>query len=86
MQHVNVRVVVVIVVVVYSVSVCPFRILTWRMLLVQAADTKLSDLKPLAMTVGKGVGGLLLLAQGNLIVWGLCFFLYRRWKQQQEDA
>lgn len=54
-----------------------------------ARETTLADLAPLATTIGKVLGGVFLLAQGNLLVLGGVYWMYSQHKKAQaaqEDA
>jgi len=46
-------------------------------------STSVIDLLPLLMTIGKTVGGILLLASGNPLLWLGAFWLYRRYRNSQ---
>ena len=55
----------------------------------QARETTAADLAPLAATIGKVLGGVFLLAQGNLLVLGGVYWMYSQHKKAQaaqEDA
>ena len=54
-----------------------------------ARETTPADLAPLATTIGKVLGGVFLLAQGNLLVLGGVYWMYSQHKKAQaaqEDA
>jgi len=54
-----------------------------------ARKTSLKDLQPVAFSLGKVVGVVALLYYGNILVWGACWWMWRRWKKEQkakEDA
>ena len=44
----------------------------------QARDTRLTDLMPALLSLGKVVGGLAVLASGNLLMVGMMWFAYKK--------
>ena len=50
-----------------------------------ARRTTLKDLMPVFSTAAKVVGGVLLLGSGNLLMWGIAFYAYRRFFRKTEQ-
>jgi len=48
-------------------------------------STSLVDLLPLITTIGKTVGGILLLASGNPLIWLGAYWLYRKYRNSQTE-
>jgi len=58
----------------------------FRAMFSEAAKTRLSDLYPILMTVLKIGGGIFLLSTGNILLWGIAYFSYRRYSNPQPPA
>ena len=50
----------------------------FRVMTQQARDTRLTDLMPALLSLGKVVGGLAVLASGNLLMVGMMWFAYKK--------
>ena len=50
----------------------------FRVMMQQARDTRLKDLMPALISLGKVVGGLAVLASGNLLMVGVMWFAYKK--------
>ena len=53
----------------------------FRVMVQQARDTRLKDLTPAFLSLAKVLGGLAILASGNLLMVGLVWFAYKRMQQ-----
>jgi len=56
----------------------------FRAMIDSAKETSLKDLKPIVMTAGKVIGGILLLGSGNILLWIGAFYAYRRFFRNPE--
>jgi len=46
----------------------------------EASKTTFKDLLPVLKTFAKIVGGIALLSTGNIVMWGLAYYMYRNYK------
>ena len=57
----------------------------FRAMMDEASKTSLKDLYPVLMTLLKIIGGVLLLGTGNILLWGLTYYVYRQYSQKQQQ-
>merc|ERR1711871_519373 len=56
-----------------------------RAMMDEASKTSLKDLYPVLMTLLKIIGGVLLSGTGNILLWGLTYYVYRQYSQKQQQ-
>lgn len=58
----------------------------FRAMMDEAAKTTWKDLIPVGMTLLKIIGGVILLGSGNVMLWGLAYYLYRQYNNKTKDV
>ena len=51
----------------------------------EVGKTRIKDLTPMVVSLIKVFGGLILLGSGNIIIWGMAYYAYRRYSNWAAD-
>ena len=57
----------------------------FKAMLVEVGKTRIKDLTPMVVSLIKVFGGLILLGSGNIFIWGMVYYAYRRYSNWAAD-
>jgi len=57
----------------------------FKAMLVEVGKTRIKDLTPMVVSLMKVFGGLILLGSGNIFIWGMAYYAYRRYSNWAAD-